>query len=219
MLVKRLGSADIQKEIQWKGCNMKKAFVFIFSALLAAGVYAQTKTPITGFGGVSWGASMADVKKGIKGKIIFDDEKKLIVSRDGEITYRYGFFYKEPAVEQGKTADAAKAKPATDKNPVPSTSRFFYSISEFPYLSLDKIREKLTAQYGEPTGDNIKKNQGALVWDSGSGAAIVWVDAYEKKSFCRKISYISKDIAKELNTYQDEVFSQKERDVIKNLIP
>ncbi|MGL4370173.1 MAG: hypothetical protein ACRCUT_10960 [Spirochaetota bacterium] len=176
-----------------------------------APLLAQTKTPISGFAGSTWGMSMADVRKNIKGKIIFDDEKKLIVTRDGEINYRYGFFYKikETAPASGQTA---AAEPEGD-------SKFFFALSEFPYISLDKIREKMVAQYGEPTGDNIKNSQGALLWDSGDAVAIVWVDAYEKKPFCRKISYISKNIAKELNTYQDEVFNKKEREIIKNLVP
>ena len=197
---------------------MKKSVLLISIMLVSVVLVAQTKNPITGFGGATWGISMADVRKNIKGKIIFDDEKKLILSRDGEITYRYGFFYKEAvALKPANTAAAVSTAPAVQSQPV--DSKFFFAISEFPYISLDKIKEKMVAQYGEPTGDSIKKEQGALVWDSGNSVAVVWVDAYEKKPFCRKISYISKEIAKELNTYQDEVFSKKEREIIKNLVP
>jgi len=166
---------------------------------------------------------MSEVRKMIKGKIFFDDEKKLILSRDGEITYRYGFFAKmdaDKAPQTPRQPAANEAQPAAPSTAAPADEpKFFFAISEIPYIALDKIREKLSAQYGEPTGDTIKKGQGALVWDSGSGAVIAWVDAYEKKPYCRKISYISKDIAKELNKYQSDVFSRKEREVIKNLIP
>ena len=180
----------------------------------AAQPASQTKTPVAGFGGATWGQPITEVRKAVKGKIVFDDEKKLILSRDGEIMYRYGFFYKEDADKPAQPA-ANAAQPQQN----PEESKFFYAISEFPYIAVDRIREKLAAQYGEPTGDTIKNAQGALVWDTGSGVAVAWVDAYEKKPYCRKISYISKDIAKELNRYIDDVFSKKERAVIKNLIP
>ena len=165
---------------------------------------------------------MSEVRKIVKGKIFFDDEKKLILSRDGEITYRYGFFAKMDADKASQTSQqpaANAAQPAAPSTAAADEPKFFFAISEIPYIALDRIREKLSAQYGEPTGDTVKKSQGALVWDSGSGAVIAWVDAYEKKPYCRKISYISKDIAKELNKYQSDVFSKKEREVIKNLIP
>jgi hypothetical protein len=211
---------------------MNKAVVFLLFVAAASAAYSQTapqsqtqpqstapassqsKNAVTGFGGASWGQPISEVRKIVKGKIFFDDEKKLILSRDGEITYRYGFFAKMDADKAPQTASAEQPAAASGEE-----SKFFYAISEFPYIALDRIREKLAAQYGEPTGDTVKKSQGAIVWDSGSGAVIAWVDAYEKKPYCRKISYISKEIAKELNKYQSDVFSKKERDVIKNLIP
>jgi hypothetical protein len=193
---------------------MKKAVLFLCVALAAAAT-AQTKAPVAGFGGVNWGVSMTEAKKGLKGKIVFEDGKKLIVTRDGEITYRYGFFSKETVKpEEGAASSSKQAQSQPAAEP-----KFFYAVSEFPYLLLPKLKEKMVAQYGEPTGDNVKKNQGAVMWDSGSGVVIVWVDAYEKKPFCRKISYISKDIAKELNTYQEELFSKKEMEVLKSLVP
>lgn len=215
---------------------MKKACIFALCLAASTAAYSQnaapapaqpaqaasqTKTPVAGFGGATWGQPITEVRKAVKGKIVFDDEKKLILSRDGEITYRYGFFYKQDADKPEQPASAAQPAGANASQPQqnPEESRFFYAISEFPYISVDRIREKLAAQYGEPTGDTIKNAQGALVWDSGSGVAVAWVDAYEKKPYCRKISYISKDIAKELNKYIDDVFSKKERSVIKNLIP
>ena len=219
---------------------MNKAVVFLFVVAAASAAYSQTapqgqpqtqpqgtapassqsKNAVTGFGGASWGQSISEVRKIVKGKIFFDDEKKLILSRDGEITYRYGFFAKMDADKAPQEQPAANAaQPAAAPAVTGDESKFFYAISEFPYIALDRIREKLAAQYGEPTGDTVKKSQGALVWDSGTGAVIAWVDAYEKKPYCRKISYISKEIAKELNKYQSDVFSKKERDVIKNLIP
>jgi len=208
--------------------------IFAFSSL-----FAETKKPVDGYSGIKWGSPIADVRKSVKGKIVFDDEKKIVVTRDGEITYRYGFVFKEKAPVKQDTPQASQTPkepatgqdttattqnpPATPQQPAQESAegetKFFYTILEFPYITLDEVRKKMVAEYGEPTGDTINRAQGALVWDSGTGAAIVWVEAYEKKSYCRRISYISKTIAKELNTYQMSVFNKKEIDVIKNLAP
>ena len=45
-------------------------------------------------------------------------------------------------------------------------------ITEFPYIALEDIRGKMTAEYGEPTGDTVTKAQGSVVWDSGKGVVI-----------------------------------------------
>jgi len=220
-------------------------------------VSAETKTPVEGFGGLKWGITMEEVRKGIKGKVVYDDEKRIIVTRDGEITYRYGFFYKlkekketaKPVKEPEKPAETTSAEPAktdatqpaetqpakadktAEKQPADETaaavdeeepegeSKFFYVISEFPYIPLDDIRKKMSTQYGDATGDTVSREQGALLWDTGNGVAIVWVDSYEKKPYCRKITYISKAIAKELNSYQKTVFNKREIEVIKKLVP
>ncbi len=222
-------------------------------------VFAETKKPVEGFGGLKWGITMDEVRKGLKGKVVFDDEKRIIVTREGEITYRYGFFYKikekkegtdpikdKPVQPETPAADPAKTdetkpdavKPATAAEPQPEKaaepqppaldaedqepegeSKFFYVVSEFPYIPLNDIRKKMTTQYGDSTGDTVSREQGALLWDTGNGVAIIWVDSYEKKPYCRKITYISKAIAKELNSYQKTIFNKKEIEVIKKLIP
>ncbi|HOR95180.1 MAG TPA: hypothetical protein PLZ38_14520, partial [Spirochaetota bacterium] len=61
--------------------------------------------------------------------------------------------------------------------------------------------------------------QGAYIWDSESTAVVLWVDSYEKKPFCRKITYISKIMAKDINEYYATVFSKKEQEIIKKLQP
>jgi hypothetical protein len=224
----------------------------IIPAMSATILFAEIKAPVEGFGGIKWGQSIEEVRKGIKGKIVYDDEKRMIVTRDGEITYRYGFFYKlkeaaKPAsapvqdktpatsdktdaaqpVATDKPKDALADKP-TEKQPEPvpasgeekeGDSKFFFVISEFPYIPLDEIKKKMTTQYGDSSGDTVNKAQGAILWDTGNGVAIVWVDAYEKKPFCRKITYLSKGIAKELNSYQVTVFNKREIEVIKSLVP
>jgi hypothetical protein len=223
--------------------KMKILAVLCFVAIPVL-VSSETKKPVDGYGGLKWGSSLPDSRKGIKGKIVFDDEKRIIVTREGEITYRYGFVYKEPAAEKpadtqpqaqpaavqpAATQSAAPVQPApAAAKPAPTPAagksaegetKLFYIITEFPYIALDDIKKKMIAEYGDPSGDTITKNQGALIWDSGDGVAIVWVDAYEKKSYCRRISYHSKAISKELSTNLYQEFNKRELDVIKKLAP
>jgi hypothetical protein len=232
---------------------MKYIVMVISSIVLTVSfsLSAETKKPVDGYSGVKWGSNMADAKKTLRGKIIFDDEKRIIVTRDGEITYRYGFVYKAAAGENAAPAQtpvqvtptpAPAVTPApAGTSPVPSSSaaavptptpspaqiekrgepetRLFYVITEFPYIALEDIRGKMTAEYGEPTGDTVSKAQGSVVWDSGKGVVIVWVDAYEKKPYVRKISYISKEIAKEMKENLAKEFNRREIDVIKKFVP
>lgn len=175
---------------------------------------AENKTPQTaknipdGYGGLKWGAAAPASKAGVLGKIVYTDEKKVIVSRDGEIEYRYGFFYVDPAVA---------AKPP-EKDPKGEGRLYFVTVG-FPYLALDDIRKKVEAKFGAPTGENIKNNQGAYLWDSATTTVILWVDEYEKKPYSRKITYVGKEIAKEINEYQVQVFTAGERKVLEGLTP
>jgi len=229
--------------------DMKKAvFPAVLTAVMIVSVFlfAETKTPIEGFGGLKWGISITEARKGLRGKVVYDDEKRMIVTRDGEITYRYGFFFKKKedvkegaakqpqpkkeetiakpdetaAVKPDKAEDEAKKQPLSVavEDETEGETKLFYVVSEFPYLALEDIRKKMTDQYGDSTGDTISDAQGAVLWDTGNGVAIIWVDAYEKKPYCRRITYLSKTIVKELNSYQVAVFSKRERDVINNLV-
>ena len=221
---------------------LKKIIVFILSVAFCVSLFAQAKTknktdntksaqketkqtkeakkedkkeaaPKTatsalpsGYGDVMWGNDYATVKNKVKGKITFADENKIIVSKDNEITYRYGFFYIDPEI-------------LPDMKGAGEPARLFYSTIEFPYVAMEDIRSKITEKYGEPTGDNIKENRGALYWDGDKTSAIMWVDQYEKRGFCRKIIYFDKAIVSELADYKYKLFNKRELDVLKNLIP
>jgi hypothetical protein len=206
---------------------MKKAFFpgVIFICLLAAVMLlAQGKQPPKddrpreskssqgsknipdGYGSLKWGALTSASKGGVAGKIIYTDEKKVIVSRDGDIEYLYGFFYVDPAV----------AQPAKDAK---NDGRLFYVAVSFPYLALDDVKKKIEAKYGAASGEAIKKNQGALLWDSDKTTIILWVDEYEGKPYCRKITYVGKEIAREINEYQQKVFTTGELKILEGLNP
>ncbi|RPI90564.1 MAG: hypothetical protein EHM32_11410 [Spirochaetales bacterium] len=164
---------------------------------------------IEGFNKTKWGDSLNSVKNNVLGKITYTDEKKIITSRDGDIEYIYGFFAREtaPAADTGDTT-AAEIEP-----------RLYYVAVRFPYLAMDEVNRRIQDQYGPFTGETLKDNQGARIWDSEKTAVVMWVDRYEKKPYSRKITYVGKELAKDVNKYQEEVFSRAEIEILKRLKP
>jgi len=65
----------------------------------------------------------------------------------------------------------------------------------------------------------MKNKQGAVAWDSEKTIIVMWVDKYEDKSFCRRITYVSKNIAKEQNNYHIKIFNKTEMEIIKKINP
>ena len=52
-----------------------------------------------GYGNLTWGMYLSDARDKITGILSFTDEKRIIISKDNEVEYYYGFFYKEPSAE------------------------------------------------------------------------------------------------------------------------
>lgn len=174
-----------------------------------------TKNIYDGYEGLTWGIRLTAARDKIKGKLYFTDEKTLVLSRDGELDYHYGFFYQDPAMEKADTAEAAK-KEGTEKS---DEGKLFYVALKFPYLSMDEVRKKIEEKYGPATTENMNKNQGAIAWNGEKTIVIMWVDRYENKPFCRRITYVSKEITRELNDYQIKVFNRVELELIRKLNP
>ena len=175
-----------------------------------------------GYGSLTWGMYLSDGKDKIAGRLTYTDEKTIIVSSDGELEYYYGFFYPDPELTADKitgttAADTDTGTPAKDTPK--DEGRLFYVSLKFPYLDKDQVYEKIKARYGDHTSENIKNDQGAIAWDSEKTIVMMWIDRYEKKPFCRRIIYISKDIAKELNQYNTKIFHKAEMELIKKLNP
>jgi hypothetical protein len=197
--------------------DMRRIYI-IFSLIFliySIGLYAQgkgaknsktSKNIPEGFGNVNWGTLVSAAKGQVLGKIIFSDDKKVIRSRDGDIEYLYGFFYIDPALMKGTPQGGTEGK-------------LFYVSINFPYLLMDDVRKKIEAKYGTASGETIKNNQGALLWDSGKTSIILWADEYEDKPYCRKITYVGREIAKEINEYQKKVFNKRELEILEKLSP
>ena len=149
-----------------------------------------------GYGNLKWGISLNDAKKGLIGKIQFTDEKKIIVTKDDNLEYYYGFFYDEK------------------KNP---QEKLFYVALKFPYLSLEEVKNTIKEKYGNETRENLIDHQGAIIWDSEKTIIIMWIDRYEKKPYSRRITYIAKEIAMELNEQQKNIFNKVENKIIEQL--
>ncbi len=181
-----------------------------------------------GFGNLQWGATFSETREKVLGEITFKDEKRVILSKEGNIEYVYGFFQPDPALvseKQGK--DAAKSADTKQKVQAQEQSsatqagepKLYYVVIKFPYLTMDDVKNKIQERYGAPNGQSIKNNQGALIWDSKKTTIIMWVDSFEKKPFSRKITYIGKDLAKEVNEYQKQIFNKNEIEILRTLNP
>lgn len=198
-----------------------------------------------GYGNLTWGMYVSEARDKIAGAIVYTDDKRVIVSKDGELEYRYGFFYIDPTlVEEEIPVTAAEKKPGDETGGTAADTttgtvtgdektgektgtapekkdegRLFYVSLNFPYLDKDTVYNKIKKKYGKHTGDNIKENQGAIAWDGGDTIVIMWVDNYKKRPYCRRVIYISKKISRELNEYTAKIFNKTELDLIKKINP
>jgi len=187
-----------------------------------------------GYANLTWGTYLSDAKDKISGILTFTDDKKVIVSREGDLEYYYGFFYREPEPSEKKPiekpadtkdttattgTDTTGTTPPEQKEQEKDEGKLFYVSLNFPYLDKDVVYEKIKKKYGTHTGETIKDNQGAIAWDSEKTVVLMWVDRYGKKPYCRRVIYISKDISKELNAYTNTIFNKTEIDLIKKLNP
>ena len=84
-------------------------------------------------------------------------------------------------------------------------------------LTIEDVRKKIEEKYGPPTGEDIKDNQGAIIWESEKTSIIMWIDRYEGRSFCKKINYVGKELAGKVNEYQKLIFNKSEIDILKRL--
>ena len=174
----------------------------------------QQKSPIPeGYGNLTWGTMLSEAKDKVEGKLAYTDDQRIIISKDGELEYYYGFFYMDPAKYEKETQANA------DNAQVNDEGKLFYVSMKFPYLSIDIVREKLIGKYGEPVFEELIKGRGPVAWNSDKTIMIMWVDLYEGKPYCRRITYISKETTKELNAYVQAMFNKIEIDVIKKLNP
>lgn len=202
---------------------------------------SKTEKIPEGYGSLVWGMYVSEAKDKITGILTYTDEKKVIVSKDGDIQYYYGFFYKEPVAEKKETIPAevkdsknadkkdikkeetvpGKETPAKEEKKEPDQEkdegRLFYVSINFPYLDKEKVYEKIQKRYGKHTGENLKDDQGAMAWDSENTVIIMWIDQYKKKPFCRKIIYISKKISNELNEYTHSILNKTELEIYKKI--
>ncbi|HOP61972.1 MAG TPA: hypothetical protein PK358_06310 [Spirochaetota bacterium] len=178
-----------------------------------------------GYANLTWGTYLSDAKDKISGRLTYTDDKTVIISKENELSYYYGFFYKEPEAEEKNVEKTEGATDTTGTATTENTSppkdegRLFYVSLNFPYLDKDTVYEKIKKKYGDHSSETLKDNQGAIAWDSEKTVVLMWVDRYEKRPYCRRIIYISKEISKELNDYTNSIFNKTEIELIKQLNP
>jgi len=179
---------------------------------------AESTIP-SGYGEALWGAYLTDTKKKVSGRIIFTDDKSIIISRDGDIEYRYGFFYRDPLITGEKISTDAPAGTETGAPEVKDEGTLFYVSLQFPYLDKDLVYNKIKEKYGNHSSEDIRNNQGAMVWNSDKTVILMWIDQYEGKPYCRRIVYVNREIALQLNDYHYSIFHKREIDLIRQLNP
>jgi len=219
---------------------MRQLFIYFFILFLVSITFAQTNQRQTntgtnqanqtnqsanniekipdGYGTVTWAMYLSDARDKISGILTYSDEKTVIISKDNELEYYYGFFYKEPTTDPTRT-DAAPNNNAAGNTQEKDEGKLFYVAMNFPYLARDQVYDKIQKKYGKHTSENVKDNKGAIAWNSENTIIIMWVDQYERKPFCRRIIYVSKKIASELNEYTYSILNKTEIDLIKRMNP
>jgi len=195
---------------------MKKIFkLILFFVILAVVLPLYSKDNIPdGYDNVKWGEYLSDVKPKIKGKLSYTDDKSVLLSTDlnGSLKRTYGFFYVDLKT-LGENSDKEKNSNERDEG------KFSYVVLHFPYLSLESVKKKLFDKYGKESKENIKDNRGVVVWESDKTVIMLSVDSYEAKPYCKRITYVSKNLIKDLEKYKFEMFNKVEIELIKNLQP
>lgn len=184
-------------------------------------------TPLpSGYGEAVWGSYLTDVKDKISGRLVFTDDKTIIMSKEGDLEYHYGFFYKDPLITGEDVKPASDTENAADNTTegtageeVKDEGRLFYVSLKFPYLDKDLVYNRIKDKYGIHSSEDVKNNQGAMAWNSDKTVILMWIDQYEGKPYCRRIVYVSKEISSQLNEYHYSIFNKREIELIKKLNP
>jgi len=214
---------------------MRILIPILLTALICSSLYSQepagaggTDQPVqnnnaivipAGYGEAQWGAYLTDTRDKIAGRIIFTDEKSVIKSRDGDLEYHYGFFYRDPLITGEKIETETAPETEADTPEIKDEGRLFYVSLQFPYLNKDLVYNKIKEKYGDHSSEDIRNNQGAMAWNSEKTIILMWIDQYEDKPYCRRIVYVNKEIASQLNEYHHSIFHKREIDLIRQLNP
>lgn len=198
---------------------MKRLFIIpmLFSFAVAVGQEGRKAGAATGipagYGDAQWGARLSAARDNVKGKLVHTDDKSVIITRDGDLEYHYGFFYIDPALAGETPGTEPDEKPGGEVD----EGTLFYVALKFPYLSLDEVKKRIEEKFGPSTNENIHNNQGAIAWNGDQTVVILWVDRYEGMPYCRRITYLDKRITKELRDYRFKVFNRVELGILRNL--
>ncbi|MDA3898974.1 MAG: hypothetical protein PF637_00490 [Spirochaetes bacterium] len=177
-------------------------------------------------GGARWGSTFDEVREVARGTLKYYRKNHYIITKDGEITYTYGFFFEDPEMlgvdpeaepEEVPVADAAED--AAVEEPRSGEAQYLYGITAFPYLAMEDVKKKIIEKYGEPTAESVVRNSGVIIWDLEATQITAWIDAYENKPYCRKIVYVSKEISRQLKDYNYKIFNRKEIDTLNRINP
>lgn len=198
---------------------MKRIFIIPMLFAFAVAVGQEEKSTGTargipaGYGDAKWGTRLSAARGSVKGKLVHTDDRSVIITRDGDLEYHYGFFYIDPAL----AGETAEGEPERKPEGEADEGTLFFVALTFPYLSLDEVKKRIEEKFGPSTNENIHNNQGAIAWNGDQTLVILWVDRYEDRPYTRRITYLDKRITKELRDYRFRVFNRVELGVLKKL--
>ena len=206
-------------------------FLISFSSLFAQGNFTRD---ITGFRGIAWGEDYIRVKNRFrelsrmggnftereKVHILRDEEEKMLLIKRGEVLYRYVFykpFFWEEKEEENATQIGAPLEVEEEEKPT-GAQLFFVEVS-FPFLPMDKVREKIEDLYGGYTSSTYdpNKKEGAFIWERERGWIIQWIENYREKPYTRYIYYYSKEHVEIIRKNLEEYRFRREFQILKEL--
>lgn len=173
-----------------------------------------------GFEGAQWNKLLSEIQSSIKGRLQYTDNKTIIISRDGEVEYTYGFFYIEPEKEEDtagkeKTDKTDKGEKKADEKKADEGKLFYVSVG-FPYVPVKEVRIRME-KYGDPTDERIVDKKGVIAWNGNKTIIMMMVDQYRNESYCRRIVYVNKEIIEDVKKEKERIFRKTEREVLEKL--
>lgn len=147
-------------------------------------------------------------------EILSAEKDRFLLIKRNNILYRYNF-YKTPF-------EVVKLK---DHNADPRMHEvtdgvLFHVRITIPFVETSLLESKIEMQYGKKTKSTVdpKTLQGVHVWDLDGGYIFLWSEPYNKKSYSRKIDFLSKDISMKIIEESKDYFSSKEKEIIRDII-
>ncbi len=204
--------------------SLKSSFILIcnFSPIVAQENKATDKAisgkKLTGFISNEWGTTFSTLRKELKNLSTAEntDEKveilnivrnKLVLVRRSDIIYRYSF-YKTPYAVRRLEVEELKESEYDEK----VEGELFCVQVQIPVIETELVREKLTKKYGKSQASSKDDTGfGVDIWELDGGTIFLWYESQGKKSFSRRIDYLSSKHSQKITKEQIHYFDANQK--------